>query len=188
MPPKVKTTKDDIINAAVEIVRKSGADSLNARDIAAKIGCSTQPIFSNFSSMEELRDAVILRGYGMYRQYIADDMSSGEYPPYKASGMAYIRFAVEEREMFKLLFMRDRSEERGGVSDMDIEDIIAIIKKNVGLDDETARLFHLEMWVYVHGIASMTATGYLSLDCDLVSRMLTDSYQGLLKRYTEKEN
>ena len=90
--------------------------------------------------------------------------------------------------MFKLLFMRDRSEERGGASDMDIEDIIAIIKKNVGLDDETARLLHLEMWVYVHGIASMTATGYLSLDCDLVSRMLTDSYQGLLKRYTEKEN
>ena len=41
----------------------------------------------------------------MYRQYIAEDMSSGEYPPYKASGMAYIRFADEERELFRLLFM-----------------------------------------------------------------------------------
>ena len=187
MPPKVKTTKDDIIKAAVEIVRKSGASALNARDIALQLGCSTQPIFSNFFSMEELRDAVILRGYEMYRQYITEDTSSGEYPPYKASGMAYIRFATEEREMFKLLFMRDRSEERGS-SDMDIEDIIAIIKKNVGLDDKMARLFHLEMWVYVHGIATITATGYLSLDRELVSRMLTDSYQGLLKRYTGKEN
>ena len=38
-------------------------------------------------------------------------MSAGQYPPYKASGMAYIRFAREQRELFKLLFMRDRTNE-----------------------------------------------------------------------------
>ena len=42
---------------------------------------------------------------------------------------------------------------------------------------------HLEMWAYVHGIATMFATGFLDLDWELVSRMLTDSYQGLRKQY-----
>jgi hypothetical protein len=41
----------------------------------------------------------------------------------------------------------------------------------------------MEMWVYVHGIATMLATGFLDLDWDLVSKMITDAYQGLRKQY-----
>ena len=58
MPPKVKVTKEDIINAAVDIVRSSGAQSINARTVAATLNCSTQPIFSNFATMDQLRFAV----------------------------------------------------------------------------------------------------------------------------------
>jgi len=46
-----------------------------------------------------------------------------------------------------------------------------------------AKLFHLEMWAFVHGIAAMMATGFLDLDRELVSRMLTDAYQGLRLRF-----
>ena len=53
MPPKVKITKEDIINAAIEIVKANGEEAINARNIAATLGCSTQPVFSNFASMEE---------------------------------------------------------------------------------------------------------------------------------------
>ena len=59
MPPKVKITKNEIVQAGLDIVRHEGEDSLNARGIAAVLGCSTQPIFSNYASMEELRRAVI---------------------------------------------------------------------------------------------------------------------------------
>ena len=187
MPPKVKITKDDIIKAAVEIVRKSGASALNARDIALQLGCSTQPIFSNFPSMNELKNAVIMRGYEMYREYISLETATGEYSPYKASGMAYIRFAREEREIFKLLFMRDRREDGEDSVDLDIDDIIEIIQKSIGIGEYEAKLFHLEMWVYVHGIASMTATGYFELEPELASRMITDFYLGLVKRYKDKE-
>ena len=54
MAPKVKITKQDIIDKALEIVRESGDSGINARSIAAALGCSTQPIFSNFNSMEEM--------------------------------------------------------------------------------------------------------------------------------------
>jgi len=97
--------------------------------------------------------------------------------------MAYIRFAKEEKELFKLLYMRDRSNESipdGSELTDKMEDIV---HNNTGLDGADAKLFHLEMWAYVHGIATMFATGFFNLDWELVSKMLTDSYQGLRKQY-----
>lgn len=42
------------------------------------------------------------------------------------------------------------------------------------------------MWIFVHGIATMIATDYLEISDDDISFMLTDMYQGLLKRFSEK--
>lgn len=183
MPPKIKVTKDEIVSAAVDIVRESGASAINARTVAARLKCSTQPVFSNFATMDELRLAVAERADLLFREYMRREAERGEYPVYKASGMAYIRFAKEERELFKLLYMRDRSEETiSGDEDL-FGQMTSIVHRNTGLDGDDATLFHLEMWAYVHGIATMYATGYLDLDWSLVSKMLTDSYQGLRKHY-----
>ena len=46
MPPKVKVTQDQIIQAAMDIVRESGIDALNARALAKQLDCSIQPITS----------------------------------------------------------------------------------------------------------------------------------------------
>ena len=181
MPPKVKITKDNVVTAALEIVRTSGEQALNARTVAAALGCSTQPVFSNFATMEELRLAVMEKADALCMEYIRREVESGEFPPYKASGMAYIRFAKEERELFKLLYMCDRAGEPP--EDTELTDRMeSLVHSNTGLDGIRAKLFHLEMWAYVHGIATMFATGYLDLPWDLVSQMLTDSYQGLRKQ------
>ncbi|MGN0628174.1 MAG: TetR/AcrR family transcriptional regulator [Oscillospiraceae bacterium] len=185
MPPKVKITKENIISTAVEIVRESGAEALNARALAAKLGCSTQPIFSNFSSMEEIRGEVIRSADEIYQSCIRNEVEQGDFPPYKASGMAYIRFAEDEKELFKLLFMRDRTGEETGNGGEAMENAVAAIMKNTGLDYERAYMFHIEMWVYVHGIATMLATGYLNWDWELISKMLTDAYEGMKKRYMD---
>ena len=182
MPPKIKINKEKIIDAALELVRREGADALNARGIARELGCSTQPIFSNFSGMGELKLATVARAEELYTGYIEREIASGEFPPYKASGMAYIRFAKEERELFALLYMRDRSGEEEEDSPL-FDRMTGVVRTNTGLGEEDARLFHLEMWAYVHGIAAMLATGFLELDRELISRMLTDSYQGLRLRY-----
>ena len=103
MPPKVKVKKEDVINAAVDIVRSSGVQAINARTIASALNCSTQPVFSNFASMDELRLAVVERADKLCQEYMQREVESGEFPAYKANGMAYIRFAKEEKELFKLL-------------------------------------------------------------------------------------
>ncbi len=186
MPPKVKVTKEDIISAAVQVVRTQGEQGINARTVANLLNCSTQPIFSNFATMEELRFAVLKKADELCQEYRQRESESGKYPPYKANGMAYIRFAKEEKELFKLLYMRDRRGEdipEGSAIDEKME---SLVRNNTGLNNEEARLFHLEMWAYVHGIATMFATGFFNLDWELVSKMLTDAYQSM-KKHCETE-
>ncbi|MBQ8816421.1 MAG: TetR/AcrR family transcriptional regulator [Lachnospiraceae bacterium] len=186
MPPKIKITKEDIVTAAVDTVRKNGVQALNARTIAAVLHCSTQPIFSNFAAMEELRLAVVEAADALCQEYMKREVASGVYPPYKANGMAYIRFAKEEKELFKLLYMRDRTNEMIPEETDTGNQMEAMVQGNIGLTGMDAKLFHLEMWAYVHGIATMIATGFFDLEWELISRMLTDSYQGLKKQF-EKE-
>lgn len=184
MPPKAKVTKEAILAAAITLVRKDGADAINARNIAAALECSTQPIFSNFATMEELRLAVVGEAEKLCADYIRCEVESGSFPAYKASGMAYIRFAKEETELFKLLYMRDRSSESTAESNELGDQMESLVQHNIGLGPAEAKLFHLEMWACVHGIATMVATGFVDLDPALISRMLTDVYQGMRMRYT----
>ena len=185
MPPKIRITRENITDAAFEIVKESGEASLNARNLASKLSCSTQPIFSNFSSMEELKLSVVAKMWDLYNDFTKKEIEKGKYPPYKSSGMAYIRLAKEEKEIFKFLFMRDRTNEEVINDEAYSESVIAIIMDSLGFSKEKAEFFHLEMWSFVHGIASMLATNYLNLDMELISGMITDVYQGLIKQYKE---
>ena len=182
MPPTVKITKEDIINTGVKLVRECGEEAINARTVASSLNCSTQPIFSNFSSMEELKEAVRLSAYGIYLDFIEREVESGKYPRYKAFGMAYIRFAKDERGLFKLLFMYDRNG-KPTTPTYDFDEAIKMISSANGISYEKAQLLHLEMWACVHGIATMLVTSYLSLEWELIENMLTDVYQGLRERF-----
>lgn len=188
MPPKTKITKQHIIAASVEVVRDRGAEALNARAVAKKLNCSTQPIFSNYSSMEELKIDVVQSAKQLYQQHLDIGMKNPSYPPYKASGMAYIKFAKEEKELFKLLFMRDRSHEEIKEEREELSGLIELISSNTGMNQDDAYLFHIGMWVYVHGIATMIATSYLDWEWDQISVMLTEAYQGLKMRYQNRED
>ena len=176
MPPRAKLTRDVIIDTAISIIREGGASAINARTIAAALNCSTQPVFSNFATMEDLRLAVLEKADQIYCDYLKREIESGAYPTYKASGMGYIRFAKEEKELFKFLYMRDRSKEKD-TDDLKFgQEIEAMVQDSTGLEDSQMKLFHLEMWAYVHGIATMFATDFVDLDWELVSRMLSDAY------------
>lgn len=188
MPPKIRITKEEIVKTATELVRKNGEGAVNARSVAAALNCSTQPIFSNFATMELLQEAVIASAYNdIYLEFLRSEAESGKYPQYKAFGMAYIRFAKEEKQLFKLLFMRDR-EGKDLTPTLDFTISVDMIMKGCGITREKAELMHLEMWACVHGIAVMSATSFLELDWELVSNMLTDVYQGLRARHlSERE-
>ncbi len=186
MPPKCKFTREEIVAAALDLTRESGISGLTARSLAARLGSSAKPIFGLFQNMEEVQGEVLAAANSLYQAYLREDMAAGNYLPYKASGMAYIRFAREEKELFKLLFMRDRTGETIVENRDELRPILNIIMKNLGICEDDAYFFHLELWIYVHGIATMIATSYLNWDMAFVSQALTDVYQGLVHRHTSK--
>lgn len=186
MPAKIKVTRESIVEAAVALVREGSSAALSARAVAKRLGCSTQPIFSNFPSMEALSDAVLLRAYQIYAERTFRDMEAGRYPAYKASGMAYILFAVEEPELFRMIYMRDRRGEAQNDDTPESEKIIHVMMDRYGLSYENAARLHGDMWIFVHGLASMFVTGFHDFDEASVSEQLTRVYFSLLAHYQDE--
>ena len=186
MPPKFKFTREQIVAAALEVTRKNGITGLTARGLAAELGSSAKPNFGLFENMEEVQREVVSAANTLYQSYIKKGMADNKFPPYKASGIAYIQFAKEEKELFKLLFMRDRTDEKIEENREEIRPILDLIMKNLGIDENEAYFFHLELWLYVHGIATMIATNYLEWDIEFIDKALTDAYQGLKNRYVTR--
>ena len=189
MPRKNMFTREQIVSSALELVREQGMEALTARGLGEKLGASSKPIFSWFRSMKQVQAAVMEAADQVYQTYLKSGMQEGKYPPFKAAGMAYIRFAKEEKQLFRLLFMRDRShephQEKEGAEVAAL--MTELVHKNAGLNEQSARMLYLENWIYVHGIASMIATGYLEFDEADISVMMTDVYRGLTLRAGEVE-
>lgn len=88
MPPKAKFSKEEITEAAVNIVKSEGLQALTARALGAKLGTSSSPIFTVFQNMDEVQQEVLKSANQLYQNYLEIDMKSKKYPPYKSSGMA----------------------------------------------------------------------------------------------------
>ena len=94
-------------NQGIRVVMLTGDKSVTAHAVAARLGCSTQPLFREFESMEQIKDEVARLAMGMYARHIAEGAASAPVS-YKGTGLAYIDFARREPQLFKLLFMQDR--------------------------------------------------------------------------------
>lgn len=187
MPPKPKFTREEMIEAAVEIVRRDGEDALTARNLGSYLGASARPIFTVFESMDEVREAVKEKAHEIfmkYREKMCDELG---YPRYKAIGKAYIRFACEEKKLFRLLFMCERPREGMEENEGYDAQVRQIIEEQTGFSEEKGSLFHRENWIFVYGIAVMMATSYFQWDDALVDRMLSDVYAGLKMRHLQGE-
>lgn len=175
-------TREHIVQVACELVSEVGMDGLNMRDLAKRCNCSTQPIYLSFTNADELKHEICKKMIDLYNQYIFDEIATNKYPEYKASGMAYIRFAKEQTQYFKYLFMRNRSNETTNEMAKEFEREAERMTQ-YGINHDKAIAIHTHMWVYVHGIATMYATGYLNWDWDTVSDLLTEMFMGIITRY-----
>ena len=107
MPPKVKITKEMILNTVLDITREVGFEAVNARSIASKLQCSTRPIFTCYENMNELKNEFLAFAYEYYNQYVVNYSNSKSVSPYLLLPLSYIEFAQEETHLFKLLFIND---------------------------------------------------------------------------------
>lgn len=190
MPPRKKVSKDDIIDASFNIVRECGIDALNARIIAKNLNCSVQPIFSNFNNMEELKKEVFDYCYKFYILHLSN--INNDEKDYKKIGKNFIHFAVEEPNLYKLLFT---SPVRENVNNfMENDEIYDVVLKSIARNNdytlEEMKSLHLKMWIFTQGIASLSATKTVCFEEDEIDELLTEEYIALreLKSFKDKNN
>lgn len=187
MPPTIKYDKEDIVNAACEIVKEEGFEGINARKIAKRLGCSIQPIFYNFETMEKLNEALYSRILDKYREYTMSNLT--EYKAYKSMGISYIRFAREYPMFFKALFMQE--------TDLNVEKFMMaddVISESVmqtgmdfsGLSYEEQQRFHVKVWIFTHGIACLAATKTIDISDEEIDDLLGNTVAEMLQGYISR--
>lgn len=184
MPPKAKFTKEDIIEASIDIVRKYGFSALTARALGAKLSSSARPIFTVFKSMEEVQQEVIKASKKLYTEYIEKGLS--QEIPFKGVGEQYILFAIKEPKLFQLMFMKEQIKvpelsEVLPIIDENYEKILGSIQNGYGLDSASAQKLYRHLWIYTHGIATLCATKMCRFTGQQIGELMTEVFAGLLK-------
>ncbi len=191
MPPKAKFTREEMIDAAFEIVRRDGFDALTARALGARLKSSPRPIFTVFRSMEEVQAEVIKKAKRLYESYEDKDMSAEN--PFKGSGTGYIRFAAEEPKFFQLLFMREKREVPSPETVLEqiddySEKILNAVESEYGLSREAAARVYLHLWLYSHGIAVAIATKICVFTEEQIDCMLSEVGAGIIRKIKQEES
>ncbi len=159
MAPKFKFTRAEITDAALQVVRRNGIDALTARAIADELGVSTQPVFTCFSTMAEARGAVRAAAGAIYDGYAEKGLQAEV--PFFGFGMQYIRFAREEPELYKLLFLTHDAGKKGAMDAMrhSLEYVKEPLERIYRISEAEAERYFRDLWIVVYGIAALIVTG-----------------------------
>ncbi|MBO4880137.1 MAG: TetR/AcrR family transcriptional regulator [Firmicutes bacterium] len=159
MPPKVKFQKKDIVSAALNVAKQKGIDAVTAREVAKELNVSVGPIFTWFDSMDALKAEVYEQAKEVYRGYIVKGLE--EQIPFLGVWHQYMRFAREEPELYKLLFLTKPSAANGGAiealkfsQDLARESIMRIYH----MDAHTADCYFRDLWLISFSYATLVVT------------------------------
>lgn len=188
MPPKAKFTREEIIEAALKIAKERGLDAVTARELGAELGSSARPIFTVFQNMDEVHEEVIKAAKEIYGGYVRKGLE--QEVAFRGVGMAYVQFAIREKRLFQLLFMRENTEENDmehilAFIDDNYETILSSVEESYDLARKDAERLYRHLWIYTHGIATLCATKTCNFTEQETEEMLTDVFSGLLKKIKE---
>lgn len=146
------------------MLRDGGFSAINARSVARRLGCSTQPIYLSFQSMEELKAALTERAIEMHTRRVRDSLRAheGNDSRYSSYGMGFVRFAAEEKQLFRWLYLE--GEQLGPYqNDVLLPEVIDVIVEEFGYSEDVARRFHQDMIYFSYGLAILANTDHLRL-------------------------
>lgn len=158
MPKSMTITKEIIIKTAFEMVRKEGFAVLSARNIAKKIGCSTQPIYWSYKNMDDLKAEVCQKALSHLKNTMCQYKKTGN--PFLDLGLGYIRIAHTEPALFKAFYMDNIMQIQMTDIIPENKEVIELMKNTEDfkkMSDEEIKNIFFKSWMLVHGIASLVA-------------------------------
>ena len=189
MPPKTRVTESMIVDAALEIVRRSGFESINARNVSEHLHCSTQPVMYHFSTIDNLKRAAYRRADQLHSEYLMN-IPAGE-DPIRGIGINYIRFAVEEPQLFRFLFQSGYAEGSSlleMVNSEELKPVMEAMQQGSGLSEEKTKEVFITVALFAHGYASIIANNHLEFDEKLIASHLECAWTGAVLAAEQEGN
>lgn len=185
MPPKFKFKREEIVEAAVNLTRRGGVDAVTARGIAGELGVSTQPIFTCFKNMEEAKEEVRIYAEKLCHSYLKKGVEASI--PFFGFGMAYIRFAKEEPELYKMLFINPDKEGESMLDTLSGIRLIVInsIEKTYRFNEKESKRLFRDLWLAAHSIATLCVGGICPFSDEEIAKTLTGFSVSICKSIKE---
>lgn len=181
MPPKARVTKEMIVQAAIAVTRQRGYESINARTVAEQLHCSTQPVMYHFATVEAMKKAAYAQVDRMHSEYLTT-VPPGQ-DPVLGIGLNYIRFAVEEPQLFRFLFQSGYAQENSLLEMIRSEALLPVLtamQEGAGLSMEKTGQVFLTVALFAHGYASIIANNNLKYEETTVAAHLERAWNGAL--------
>ena len=188
MPPKKRVTAEMIVEAAVEVVRQSGFENINARTVSVQLHCSTQPVMYHFSTIDSLKRAAYRRADCLHSEYMMNTQPGQD--PILGIGLNYVRFAVEEPQLFRFLFQSGYAVEKSLLEMVDSEELVPILetmREGSGLSLQKTRNVFITVALFAHGYASIIANNHLEFDEKLIAEHLERTWNGAVLAAVQEE-
>jgi AcrR family transcriptional regulator len=168
--------KKDILNAAKELFMKKGYEATSIRNIAEKIEYSPATVYLYYTDKDEIMHAVHQEGFKILVEYFTPLHSIAHpFERLKALGHAYIKFSLDQPEMYKLIFvMKDPLDHvEHGKEEWDEGQTAYDVLFNTVLQCQEAGYFKdLEIhgisfmiWSTMHGLCMLRESGHLGHVC-----------------------
>jgi len=182
MPPKAKYSKQEILEKAVEIIVEQGYEKLTARELAAALGTSAKPIFTAFENMEDVKKGCFDFAFDKYHSYFANGLGES---PFKNIGKIYVKFAQNEPQLYKLIFLQSQDKALSFSDYMKklddcYEDTLKLIEDYYSLNREKAEQLYKNMWIFSTGIATLCATKQCSFSDEEIENLMNITCVGVL--------
>lgn len=178
--PKQRITKEMVVDAAFELAREGGMEQVLVKNIAERLGCSVQPIYSYCANMEGLKRDLQERTGVFFREYAAAHADPENV--FRSTGHAYLQLAKEEPHLYALYFQSLRYDKEmrslGEVYENECDPRVARgIAGELGISLEAARKLHFHMTVYNAGLSAMLIASRFCLETEELERQLDRAYE-----------
>ncbi len=186
MPPKVKFQKEEIIAAAVQITREKGISAVTAREVGAALGASSRPLFTYFDTVDELKREVYHYAKKLYQDYVKEGLTAEI--PFLGVGQNYIRFAKEEPELYKYLFLNPPDGVKGSAMEglkLSQALVRASLMRIYHMDEDTADKYFRDLWLVAYSMTTLIVTGECPYTDAEISALFTEFSVSICKAYKE---
>jgi len=183
MPPKPSITKEQILDAAFDIVRLEGVNQLTARSIAHKLRCSTQPVYRIYASMDEVKNLVYDKAVALMRRHIFDYREEGNSPALNMA-IGFLHFAAREPMIFQLVYL-------SGIRTYDISQDVFVgetlamepmlqSQRFQALEEQQQRDIFIKISIYLIGAGTMIQSGTLRMGLAEAVASVREIYEALI--------